>query len=71
MAHRPKARSALLAVGATMLASVILTTARPAGAGSASDVPRTTLPVTTSSSLPCVYVWSTDPPAWVEVCPPI
>jgi hypothetical protein len=32
----------------------------------------TTVPTsTTSSSIPCVKVWNTNPPAYVEVCPPL
>lgn len=64
----PTPWSAAVAVVATFAG---LTLASTAGAASGTAMPTTVPTSTTSSSIPCVKVWNTNPPAYVEVCPPL
>ncbi|MDQ1438354.1 MAG: hypothetical protein QOK43_1983 [Acidimicrobiaceae bacterium] len=59
---------AVAGVVASLVACFIVNSPPSASAGPSA----TTLPTpTTSSSLPCIKAWSTNPPASVEVCPPV
>lgn len=70
MVHRPLAVA--LIVGAFAAGLGITLTAGPSSAdpGGPSLTP-TTLPTTTSTSIPCVEVINTNPPAYLLVCPPV
>jgi hypothetical protein len=62
-------RRAGAVVSVLLLAALLVGWAEPPSGVERADPP--TIPTTTSSSLPCIEVTSTNPPAYVLICPPL